>query len=104
MWASSHLSNMGPGCYNEAEYEAVIFGMEIAREMGAKNLQIRNDSQVVTDHIWGEYQAPGEKMKQYLAIVQQLKEIFEQTVVTKIPRNDNTRVDALARLRFGIDE
>jgi ribonuclease HI len=36
---------------NEAEYEVVLAGLSIAREMGAKNLEIRSDSQVVVNHI-----------------------------------------------------
>jgi ribonuclease HI len=36
---------------NKAEYEAVHAGLAIAREMGAKNLEVRSDSQVVVHHI-----------------------------------------------------
>lgn len=89
---------------NEAKYEAIIAGMEIAWEMGTRSLEIRSDSQVITDHIRGEYEARGDKMKQYLAKVQHLKEIFEQTVITKILWEDNILVDALARLGSGIDK
>jgi Tfp pilus assembly protein PilZ len=38
---------------NEAEYEAVLAGLSIAREMGAKNVEIRSDSQVVVSHVQG---------------------------------------------------
>lgn len=36
---------------NEAEYEVVKAGIGIARDMGAKNLEVRSDSQVVVEHI-----------------------------------------------------
>jgi hypothetical protein len=36
---------------NEVEYEAVIAGLSLAEHLGAKNLEIRSDSQVVVDHI-----------------------------------------------------
>jgi hypothetical protein len=36
---------------NEAEYEAVLAELSIAREMGAKNVEIRSDSQVVVSHV-----------------------------------------------------
>lgn len=42
---------------NEAEYEAIIVGMKMAREMGVKNLEVRSDSQVVIRHVKGEYEA-----------------------------------------------
>jgi ribonuclease HI len=38
---------------NEAEYEAVLAGLSIAREMGAKNVEVRSDSQVVVNHVQG---------------------------------------------------
>lgn len=82
----------------------MIARMEMAREMGAKILEVRSDSQVVIGHIKGEYEARGEKIKWYLPKVQQLKEAFEQTVTTKIPWEDNTRADALARLGSEIEE
>ena len=39
---------------NEAEYEAMIVGINMAWEMGVKNLEVRSDSQVVVGHVWGE--------------------------------------------------
>jgi ribonuclease HI len=39
---------------NEAEYEVVIAGIEVARELGAKILGVRSDFQVVVWHIQGE--------------------------------------------------
>jgi ribonuclease HI len=38
---------------NEAEYEAVLAGLSIAREMGERKIEIRSDSQVVVSHIQG---------------------------------------------------
>jgi len=36
---------------NEAKYEAVLAGLSIAREKGARNLEVRSDSQVVVGHV-----------------------------------------------------
>jgi len=41
---------------NQAEYEALIAGMNQAAEMGAENLRAKNDSQLITGHITEEYQ------------------------------------------------
>jgi hypothetical protein len=38
---------------NEEEYEAVLAGLSIAREVGAKNVEVRSDSQVVVSHVQG---------------------------------------------------
>ncbi|XP_059436668.1 uncharacterized protein LOC132169694 [Corylus avellana] len=52
---------------NEAEYEAVLAGLGLAREMGANFVELRSDSQVIVGHIRGEFEAKRDKMKQYLS-------------------------------------
>ncbi len=42
---------------NEAEYKPSVARMEVARELGAKNLEVRSDSQAIVGHIRGEYEA-----------------------------------------------
>ena len=50
---------------NEAEYEALIAGLELAKEMKVESLDIFSDSQLVVCQI-NEYQAREEKMVAYL--------------------------------------
>jgi ribonuclease HI len=87
-----------PTTNNEAEYEAVIAGLSLAEHLGAKNLEIRSDSQVVVGHIQGGSEAKREKMIKYIAKVLGFWDRFERVVVTQIPRAENERADALARL------
>jgi len=42
---------------NQAEYEALIAGMLLAKEMGAKGLVAKSDSLLVIGQVTGEYQA-----------------------------------------------
>ncbi|XP_071712714.1 uncharacterized protein [Rutidosis leptorrhynchoides] len=50
---------------NEAEYEALLAGMRMARELGVKKLQAYVDSQLVANHINGTiYQIPRSQNKQ----------------------------------------
>ncbi len=42
---------------NQAEYEALIVGMLLAKEMGAKGLLAKSDSLLVKGQVTGEYQA-----------------------------------------------
>ena len=42
---------------NQAEYEALLAGLKLAREVGAQKLNIYSDSQVITSQITGNYQA-----------------------------------------------
>jgi ribonuclease HI len=86
---------------NEAEYEAVLARLSIAREMGAKNVEIRSDSQVVVCHEQGLAEAQGEKMIQYLNKVQAYQSNFDRTAMTKIPREENVQADALSKMGSG---
>jgi hypothetical protein len=58
----------------------------------------------VVGHIQGGSEAEGEKMIKYLAKVLSFWDRFEWVVVTQIPRTENERVDALARLGSATDE
>ena len=40
---------------NQVEYEARIAGMLLAKEMGARSLLAKSDSQLVTGQVTGEY-------------------------------------------------
>ena len=51
---------------NEAEYEALIVGLDLARAVGAENMIIHYDSQVVTSQVNSSYEFKSERMKKYL--------------------------------------
>ena len=51
---------------NEAEYEAVIAGLNLAHFMEADQLEVSSDSQLVVKQIEDSYEARGEKMILYL--------------------------------------
>ena len=45
-----------PTTNNEAKYEALVAGLDIAKAVGAENIIIYCDSQVVTSQINGNYE------------------------------------------------
>ena len=51
---------------NEAGYEALIAGLDLARAAGAKNMIMHCDSQIVTSQVNGNYECKSERMKRYL--------------------------------------
>nr|XP_027082689.1 uncharacterized protein LOC113705025 [Coffea arabica] len=83
---------------NEAEYEAVIAGLQLARRLGAAHILVYSDSQLVVCQILGEYGAKEEVMQRYLSKVLQLVAYFESFEIQRIPRSQNRRADALSRL------
>ncbi|XP_073101479.1 uncharacterized protein [Elaeis guineensis] len=51
---------------NETEYEALIMGLRIAKDLRVQNLRIRTDFQLVAGQVKGDYKAREESMKKYL--------------------------------------
>ena len=55
---------------NKVEYEALLIGPSLAKALGAKNLIIQADSQLIIGQVKGDYEAKEESMQKYLKIVQ----------------------------------
>ena len=82
----------------EAEYEAVVAGLNLAHLMEVDQLEVCSDSQLVVKQIEETYEAKGEKMILYLKKVRELLRKFMLVQVRHIPRAENSRADALAKL------
>ncbi|XP_025628720.1 uncharacterized protein [Arachis hypogaea] len=83
---------------NQAEYEALLGGLALAREVGATRLEVCSDSQVVTSQINGTYQARDSLLQRYLEKVKELSKKFEEVTIQHVPRERNTRADLLSKL------
>ena len=55
-----------PTTNNEAKYERLVASLDLARAIGAANIVIYCDSQVITNQVNGDYKCKGERMKMYL--------------------------------------
>ncbi|KAL2227192.1 UNVERIFIED_CONTAM: Retrovirus-related Pol polyprotein from transposon [Sesamum indicum] len=82
---------------NEAEYEALILGLELAHEAGAKTLDVYTDSQLVAMQVEGRYEAKERTMTLYLKKAKSWMERFEKCTVQQIPREENDRADSLSK-------
>lgn len=85
-----------PASNNEAEYEAILSGLNLAITLNAFKVKIHSDSQLIVGQIQKEYEAKDERMAKYLQKVQELLNQLEEWVIEKIPRLENMQVDALA--------
>ncbi|CAL8993981.1 unnamed protein product [Prunus brigantina] len=88
---------------NEAEYEALLAGLRLAKELSIKRLAIYSDSQLITNQASGEYMAKHPRMVQYLDKVQGLLKEFPTFTIQQVPRAENTHADALASLGSALD-
>ncbi|XP_072088057.1 uncharacterized protein [Arachis hypogaea] len=87
-----------PVSNNQAEYEALLGGLVLVREIGATRVKVCSDSQVVTSQINGTYQAKYALLQKYLEKVKMLSKEFDEVTVQHVPRERNTRDDLLSKL------
>ncbi|RVX00894.1 Transposon Ty3-I Gag-Pol polyprotein [Vitis vinifera] len=81
---------------NEAEYEVILSGLDLALALSVSKLRIYSDSQLVVRHVQKEYEAKDARMARYLAKVRNTLQQFTEWTIEKIKRADNGRTDALA--------
>ena len=86
-----------PSTNNEAEYEALIAGLRIAKELNIRALQIFSDSQLIVCQVKKEFQAKGGNLPAYLSKAWELLGDFDHYMISHIPREENMKADSLAK-------
>lgn len=54
---------------NVAEYKSLVIGLEIAKELGIKNLKVYTDSQLVANQVKGNYEVREQNLKDYKDLI-----------------------------------
>jgi ribonuclease HI len=86
---------LGEATNNVAEYRALLLGLELARELGAREVDVVNDSELVSRQIGGEYRVKHAGLKPlYLEAMAALRG-FDRWSVRSVPREGNERADQL---------
>ena len=86
---------IGEATNNVAEYRAVLLGLELAHDLGASEVEVVNDSELVSKQIGGQYKVKHAGLKPlYLDAMRALRE-FERWQVRSVRRESNERADAL---------
>ncbi|KAF7151162.1 hypothetical protein RHSIM_Rhsim02G0198000 [Rhododendron simsii] len=83
---------------NEAEYEALIAGLQLALRLGADSVHMFCDSRLIVGHLNDDYQARDERMNAYVSHVLALLKQFGRVEIEWIAREHNAHADALAGL------
>ena len=89
---------------NEAEYEAVIAGLNLAHSLEVDQLEVYSDFQLVVRQIEDTYEAKSGRMILYLRKVRDLLKKFVLVQVKHVPRAENSRANALAKLATASQE
>ncbi|XP_020262715.1 uncharacterized protein LOC109838705 [Asparagus officinalis] len=88
---------------NVAEYNALLVGLDIAKQLGVKYLEAYGDSQLIVNQIKGEYEVRNEDLIPHHTTAITLADSFEGFYIDYIPHLKNTYADALASLMATLD-
>ncbi len=95
---ASISERIGRTTNNQAEYKALIAALEEAIRLGAKQVDISLDSELVVKQINGEYRVRKAALKPLYQQVKRLLSLLEGFTITHIPRQQNTEADNLASI------
>ncbi|XP_070020404.1 uncharacterized protein [Nicotiana sylvestris] len=83
---------------NEAKYEAMIAGLELAKGFGVEVIEAKCDSLLVVNQVNKCFEVREDKMQRYLDKLQETLHRFKEWTLDHVPREQNSEADALANL------
>lgn len=89
---------IGHATNNVAEYTAVKRALERARELGATEVLVRSDSQLLVEQLSGTYRVKNPTLQRLHAEVRELSREFARVSYEHVPRERNRRADELVNL------
>ena len=90
--ASEHI---GHATNNVAEYRGLLLGLERARALGATEVEVVNDSELIAHQVNGRYKVKHADMKPLHARATEALRGFRRWSVRSVPRAQNADADAL---------
>jgi len=86
---------IGVATNNVAEYRGLLLGLARARALGAGEVEVVNDSELVAKQVNGVYKVKHPDMKPLHAAAMQALQGFEHWTMRSVPRAQNAGADAL---------
>jgi ribonuclease HI len=86
---------IGEATNNVAEYRALLLGLELASKLGARQVDVINDSELVARQIGGQYKVKHAGLRPlFIETMRELRE-FDGWTVRNVRREQNERADKL---------
>ncbi|MGP0100947.1 MAG: ribonuclease HI family protein [Solirubrobacteraceae bacterium] len=86
---------LGTATNNVAEYRALLLGLARARELGADEVEVVGDSELIAKQVQGLYKVKHPSMRPlYLEAMEALR-AFQKWSIRTVPRAQNANADAL---------
>lgn len=86
---------LGHTTNNQAEYTAIIIGLEKAQELHAAEVEVYLDSELAARQLTGVYRVKNPEIAKRFLEVQELSEEFDEVTFHHIPREKNKEADAV---------
>jgi ribonuclease HI len=86
---------IGRATNNVAEYRALLLGIELAAALGAGELELVGDSELIVRQVKGEYKVKDRALRELYAQVRQALEPFERWSIRHVRREQNGDADRL---------
>ncbi|MBA4394541.1 MAG: ribonuclease H [Desulfobacca sp.] len=87
---------LGEATNNEAEYQALILGLQNAQSLGIREIKIYMDSELLVRQLTGLYRVKNPRLMIYYQQVRDLLKKFSNYAINHIPREQNREADAMA--------
>jgi len=87
---------IGTATNNQAEYQALIRAVEVARDYGFDDVHIRGDSELIVKQVRGEWDTNDPELRENRVRVRELLTDFDDWQIEHVPREINDRADQLA--------
>jgi ribonuclease HI len=87
---------LGRATNNVAEYRALLLGLECARDMSVRDLEVRADSELLVKQMRGEYRVRKPHLRDLWERARELEGSFRRVEYVHVRRESNRDADALA--------
>jgi ribonuclease HI len=86
---------IGEASNNVAEYKALLLGIERAAALGASEVELVGDSELIVKQVKGEYKVKHAGMRELHAQVKRALQDFESWSIRHVRREQNAEADRL---------
>lgn len=86
---------LGETTNNQAEYEAVIFALQKAKQLKGKEIELRIDSELIGKQLLGEYKIKDPDLQPLFIKAWNLRLDYDKVDIKIIPREQNKMADKL---------
>jgi ribonuclease HI len=93
-----HFEALGRTTNNVAEYRALLMALARAAELGAEDVEIFSDSELLVRQINGHYRVKADHLKPLVSDAVRRAKGFRRFSITHVRREQNKNADRLANL------